>query len=129
MVRAWANYFRHGVSRVVFEKIDHFTWWRLVHWIRRKHSRINVKEVLRRFADRWRLTCNGATYRGATSVAIQRYRYREKTSPHRGPRNRQPLTQTRREPGAVKAARRVRRAGRGNPPGEIPAGRPGPTQL
>ena len=31
-------------------------------------------------------------------------------------------------PGALKGARRVRRAGRGNPPGEIPAGRPGPTQ-
>jgi hypothetical protein len=27
----------------------------------------------------------------------------------------------------VRAARRVRRAGRGNPPGAIPAGRPGPT--
>ncbi len=32
------------------------------------------------------------------------------------------------EPGAVRAARRVRRADRGNPPGAIPAGRPGPTQ-
>lgn len=81
MVRGWANYFKHGVSRVVFEKIDHFTWWRLVHWIRRKHSRISVKEVLRRFADRWRLTCNGATYRGATSVAIERYRYRGNNIP------------------------------------------------
>ena len=27
----------------------------------------------------------------------------------------------------MRAARRVRRAGRGNPPGAIPAGRPGPT--
>lgn len=80
-VRGWANYFRHGVSRVVFEKIDHFTWWRLVHWIRRKHSRISVKEVLRRFADRWRLTYHGATYHGATSVAIERYRYRGNTIP------------------------------------------------
>jgi transposase len=30
--------------------------------------------------------------------------------------------------GALRGARRVRRADRGNPPGEIPAGRPGPTQ-
>jgi len=29
----------------------------------------------------------------------------------------------------VRVARRVRRAGRGNPPGAILAGRPGPTQL
>ena len=32
-------------------------------------------------------------------------------------------------PGAVRIARRVRRGGRGDPPGAILAGRPGPTQL
>ena len=45
-------------------------------------------------------------------------------------RSRQPATgKTRPAPGAVRIARRVRRAGRGNPPGAILAGRPGPTQL
>jgi RNA-directed DNA polymerase len=79
MVRGWANYFRHGVSRKVFEKLDHLVWWRLIHWIRRKHSRISVREALRRFAtpgNIGHLTCNGATYRGASNVAITRYRYR-----------------------------------------------------
>src|SRR6266568_5127187 len=38
-----------------------------------------------------------------------------------------PAGKTRGAPGAVRAARRVRRAGRGNPPGAILAGRPGPT--
>src|ERR1035441_11092778 len=40
-----------------------------------------------------------------------------------------PAGKTRGAPGAVRVARRVRRAGRGNPPGAILAGRPGPTQL
>jgi hypothetical protein len=40
-----------------------------------------------------------------------------------------PAGKTRGAPGAVRVARRVRRAGRANPPGAILAGRPGPTQL
>lgn len=76
MVRGWANYFRHGVSKAIFNVIDHFTWWRLIQWIRRKHHRISVKEALRRYCDGWTITHHGATYRGASSIAVTRYRYR-----------------------------------------------------
>ena len=76
MVRGWANYFRHAVAADLFQAIDHFTWWRLIHWIRRKHHRISVKEAIRRYCVRWTITHHGATYRGASSVAVTRYRYR-----------------------------------------------------
>lgn len=77
VVRGWANYFRHGVSKKIFSTIDSFTWWRLSSWIRRKHSNINLGELRRRFTDRgWRLVCNGAVYRGASSVEVTRYRSR-----------------------------------------------------
>ena len=33
----WANYFRHGVSRAVFQAVDHYTWNRIRRWLRRKH--------------------------------------------------------------------------------------------
>ena len=39
-----------------------------------------------------------------------------------------PAGKARGAPGALRGARRVRRAGRGNPPGKTLAGRPGPTQ-
>src|SRR5699024_3520174 len=77
VVRGWANYFRHGVSKKIFYTIDSFAWWRLSSWIRRKHSNINLGELRRRFTDRgWRLACNGAVYRGASSVEVTRYRSR-----------------------------------------------------
>jgi RNA-directed DNA polymerase len=80
MVRGWANYYRHGVSSATFDHVDHFTWWRLATWIRDKHSRITLTELKRRFCDHgWRLTHNGATYRGASSVTVSRYRYRGST--------------------------------------------------
>ncbi|MCA2223892.1 group II intron maturase-specific domain-containing protein [Nonomuraea aurantiaca] len=77
MIRGWANYFRHGVSKAVFNTLDNFVWWRLVQWIRRKHSRISLKVIRQRFCvEGWSLAYNGATYNGASSVAVVRYRYR-----------------------------------------------------
>lgn len=77
MIRGWANYFRHAVSKHVFNTVDYFTWWRLTQWIRRKHHRISLKETRRRFTNHgWRLAHNGATYHGASSIAVTRYRYR-----------------------------------------------------
>jgi RNA-directed DNA polymerase len=77
-LRGWANYFRHGVSSRVFSTVDYHAWLRIGAWIRRKHGRrLSWREVQRRFCDQgWRFAHNGVTFRGASSVAITRYRYR-----------------------------------------------------
>jgi RNA-directed DNA polymerase len=73
----WANYFRHGVSKRVFNAIDHHAWWRIVRWIRAKHSRLGMPQLRRRFCDQgWRIAHNGVIFTGASSVAVTRYRYR-----------------------------------------------------
>jgi RNA-directed DNA polymerase len=77
----WANYFRYGVSKAVFDAVDYHAWSRLVHWIRVKYkrgtNRIGMKDVRRRFCDNgWRLAHNGVTFTGASSVKVTRYRYR-----------------------------------------------------
>jgi RNA-directed DNA polymerase len=79
----WANYFRHGVSKAVFNAIDHYTWNRLMRWIRAKYagkSGLSRKELRRRFCDiGWRFAHNGVVLIGASSVAVVRYRYRGHT--------------------------------------------------
>jgi RNA-directed DNA polymerase len=35
LLRGWANYFRHGVSKQVFSHIDSHAWRRIVGWIYR----------------------------------------------------------------------------------------------
>jgi RNA-directed DNA polymerase len=76
----WANYFRYGVSKATFSAIDHFTWSRLMRWIRAKYAgkhRLGMTELRRRFCDQeWRFACNGVVFTGASSVAVKRYRYR-----------------------------------------------------
>src|SRR5664280_1562673 len=109
-LRGWANYFRHGVSKRVFSLLDDHAWWRIVGWIRAKHSRIGMKEFRRWFCDHgWRLAHDGVVLTGASSVAVTRYRYRGR----RIPTTRTP-NPTLAAPGAWRHARRVRRAGRGN---------------
>ena len=76
-LRGWANYFRHGVSKAVFNAIDSYAWARIAKWIRRKHNRIGWPELRRRFCDRgWRFASEGVIFTGASSVAVSRYRYR-----------------------------------------------------
>src|SRR4029079_17711208 len=74
----WANYFRHGVSKAVFNAIDHYTWNRLARWIRAKYagkSGLSKKQLRHRFCDiGWRFAHNGVAFTGASSVSVVRYR-------------------------------------------------------
>ncbi len=80
MLRGWATYFRHGVSKAIFGLIDAHTWDRLMRWIRRKYAgkaRLSMNEFRRRFCDTgWRIAHQGTAFTGASKVRIERYRYR-----------------------------------------------------
>ena len=79
----WANYFRYGVSKAIFEAVDQHAWGRLMRWIRAKYAgkhRLGMRALRRRFCDQgWRFACNGVVFTGASSVAVTRYRYRGNT--------------------------------------------------
>jgi RNA-directed DNA polymerase len=85
VLRGWANYFRHGVSKRIFATIDEHTWHRIVSWIRGKYKGkhpIRMKEIRRRFCSTgWRLAWHGVEFTGASSIAVTRYRYRGRNIP------------------------------------------------
>jgi hypothetical protein len=70
----WCAYFRHGVSSRTFGYVDHFAFWRIVGWIRKRHLGLNWGTIRRRYLPAWEI-CDGATtlYR-PRAVAIVRYR-------------------------------------------------------
>ena len=41
VLRGWCNYFRHGVSTRTFSYVDHFAFWRIVGWLRKRHVGLN----------------------------------------------------------------------------------------
>jgi RNA-directed DNA polymerase len=82
-LRGWANFFRYGVAKAIFNAVDSHTWLRLMRWIRAKYAgkhRLGMKELRRRFCDQgWRFAHNGVVSTGAASVKVERYRYRGNT--------------------------------------------------
>ena len=79
VLRGWCSYFRHGASKRVFCYLDHFTWWRIVSWLRKRHLGLNWGTISRRYLPGWESAtdvsrCSGhkrkrsaATATGATS--------------------------------------------------------------
>ncbi|WAX78762.1 group II intron reverse transcriptase/maturase [Streptomyces sp. KMM 9044] len=71
----WATYFRHGTAKRTFNAVDHHAWHRVAIWLRRKHG--IPSSQLKGFCDQgWRFADSGTVFLGASSVMIERYRYR-----------------------------------------------------
>ena len=76
VLRGWANYFRHGVSKDTFDYLNAFSWRRVICWLRHKHRRASWKLLRRRYLPGWRPTEGGVTLFNPCTMAVTRYRYR-----------------------------------------------------
>ncbi len=76
VLRGWTNYFRPGSSYATFSYLAHFSWWRVVLWLRRKHPRANWMQLRRRY-HLWSGIADGdITLFNPVSAGTTRYRYR-----------------------------------------------------
>ncbi|MCB0974779.1 MAG: group II intron reverse transcriptase/maturase, partial [Actinobacteria bacterium] len=76
VLRGWCNYFRHGVSSKTFGYLDHFTWWRIFGWLRKRHRGLSKGALVRRFLPRWQVRDGNIVMFRPRDIAIERYRYR-----------------------------------------------------
>jgi RNA-directed DNA polymerase len=76
VLRGWCNYFRHGVSARTFGYVDHFAFWRIIGWLRKRHLRLNMHTLVRRFLPGWKIRAGNVELFRPKTVAIERYRYR-----------------------------------------------------
>jgi len=76
VLRGWCNYFRHGVSAQTFSYLDHFTWWRVVGWMRKRHNGLNWGTLHRRHLPGWEIRDGQTEMFRPQKVAVDRYRYR-----------------------------------------------------
>ena len=76
VLRGWANYFRHGVSKATFDYLNAYSWRRVVIWLRHKHPRASLKWLRRRYLPGWQPTEGEVTLFSPMSVPVTRYRYR-----------------------------------------------------
>jgi RNA-directed DNA polymerase len=76
VLRGWCNYFRHGVSSRTFGYLDHFTWWRIFGWLRKRHVGLSKGILVRRYLPGWKIRDGRIEMFRPQAVAIERYRYR-----------------------------------------------------
>jgi RNA-directed DNA polymerase len=76
VLRGWTNYHRHAASKRTFNYLDHYLWWRIVRWLRKKHPRLTWRQVRRRYWGHKWTSPNGTRLYWPGEVPITRYRYR-----------------------------------------------------
>jgi len=76
VLRGWCNYFRVGVSAQTFRYLDHYTWWRVVGWVRKRHHGLSWGELIRRHLPGWEIRDGQTELFRPQTVATIRYRYR-----------------------------------------------------
>jgi RNA-directed DNA polymerase len=76
VLRGWCNYFRHGVSKRTFGYVDHFAFWRIVGWLKKRHLGLNTHTLVRRHLPGWEISDGGIDLFRPNRFAIERYRYR-----------------------------------------------------
>jgi RNA-directed DNA polymerase len=76
-LRGWATYFRHGASKRTFDYLNHYTWHRVIGWLRRKHRRATWTAIRRRYLAHGLVPADaGIALFNPASVPITRHHYR-----------------------------------------------------
>lgn len=76
VLRGWCSYFRHGASKRTLDYLDHFAWWRIVGWLRKRHLGLNWGTLSRRYLPGWEIRDGRVEMFRPRTVAVNRYRYR-----------------------------------------------------
>ena len=51
LIRGWAMYYRHVVSKQTFQKVDSHIWRALWHWAKRRHPKKPKRWIYRRYFE------------------------------------------------------------------------------
>jgi len=76
VLRGWCHYFRHGVSKRTFGYVDHFAFWRVVGWLRKRHLGLNWGTLHRRYLPGWEIGDGAVQMFRPRAVPVSRYRFR-----------------------------------------------------
>lgn len=53
LLRGWSHFYCHAWgAKQVFASLDHYVWWTVLRWLRKKHRRVNMATLVRRYGKR-----------------------------------------------------------------------------
>lgn len=61
ILRGWGNFYRHAWgAKHVFSALDHYVWWTILRWVKKKHPTTPTRELCRRYG--WHLRGRGGLH-------------------------------------------------------------------
>lgn len=62
ILRGWGNYYKYATGNVgiTFRRIQHYTFWKLAHWLGRKHKARRMSKILKPLEKGGRCTTSGS---------------------------------------------------------------------
>jgi group II intron reverse transcriptase/maturase len=113
ILRGWANFYRHawGAKRV-FAANDHYVWWTIYRWLRKKHPTTRMREIYAQYGwrkprgrmIRWRDGNTRRFMQSATRVRAFRFAW-QRPPVFASTSMESPVRNERRTPGSARAAR------------------------
>jgi RNA-directed DNA polymerase len=76
ILRGWTSYFRFAASKRTFAYLDHYTWWRVARWLRKRRKQPSWTRLLRRELKNWEIGEHGVMLFRPSRVPVERYLYR-----------------------------------------------------
>jgi len=79
VMHGWAAYFRHAVSKKVFNTLDHFAWWRVIRMLMARHhwTWTDIRRRHTTSTGRWRQPwSDGIELQKISKIPVTRYRWR-----------------------------------------------------
>jgi hypothetical protein len=53
IIRGWSQFYRHAYgAKRVFGSLDHYVWWTIFRWLRKKHDGVGARKIVERYG--WR---------------------------------------------------------------------------
>src|SRR5260370_40159819 len=53
LLNGWGNFYRHAHwSNRVFSNIDHYVWWTILRWLKKKHQHTSTRKLIAKYGYR-----------------------------------------------------------------------------
>jgi len=83
VLRGWSNYFRFDAAKRTLAYLDHYTWWRVYHWLRKRHPRVSARKLKDRLFSDWVFREGDTELFRPSRVRVERYQFKGSKILHR----------------------------------------------
>jgi RNA-directed DNA polymerase len=78
IITGWGNYYRHVVSKIIYNKQDRYIFYQVLNWAKNKHAKRPTKWIIRRYfkskrSDKWVLKDEGKSLNFMSKIPIKRF--------------------------------------------------------